>query len=67
MSFWGWRTQEKSKSMKKVELWGYLAPEIEVNAMLVERGFEGSVLGGVDPNPTNPGENPSIPGTDSEW
>lgn len=54
--------------MKRVEQRGYLAPEIEVNAMLVERGFEGSVvLGGVDPNPTNPGENPSIPSTDSEW
>ena len=45
---------------------GYLTPEIEVIKMVVEQGFNGS-LGGEDPTPTNPGENPSLPGEDTEW
>ena len=44
----------------------YLAPEIEVNVVSVEQGFSGS-LGGVDPDPTNPGENPTLPDTDEDW
>ena len=52
--------------MKKFEQRGYLAPEIEVNEVSVEQGFSGS-LGGVDPNPTNPGENPTLPDTDEDW
>jgi hypothetical protein len=44
----------------------YLTPEIEVNEVSVEQGFSGS-LGGVDPNPTNPGENPTLPDTDEDW
>ena len=44
----------------------YLAPEIEVNEISVEQGISVS-LGGVDPNPTNPGENPILPDTDEDW
>ncbi len=45
----------------------YVAPEAEVLEIAVEQGFAGSNLGGVDPNPTNPGENPTLPGEDTEW
>lgn len=44
----------------------YLTPEVEVVEIIVERGICSS-LGGIDPDPTNPGENPSLPGTDTEW
>lgn len=46
---------------------GYLAPEIEVNEVMVEQGIAGSQLGGVDSDPTNPGESPSLPGEDTGW
>lgn len=52
--------------MTKIEQWGYLTPEVEVMDFVVEQGFSGS-LGGVDPNPTNPGENPTLPDTDEDW
>lgn len=53
--------------MKQFKQWGYLTPEIEVNEMSVEHGFLGSELGGVDSNPTNPSETPSLPGEDTDW
>lgn len=53
--------------MKQLKQWGYLIPEIEVNEMSVELGFLGSELGGVDSNPTNPSETPSLPGEDTDW
>lgn len=52
--------------MTKLTKNDYLTPEVEVMDFVVERGF-GDSLGGVDPNPTNLGENPSLPGTDEEW
>lgn len=52
--------------MTKLTKKDYLTPEVEVMEFVIERGF-GDSLGGVDPNPTNPGENPSLPGTDEEW
>lgn len=52
--------------MTKLTKNDYLTPEVQVMEFVVERGF-GDSLGGVDPNPTNPGENPSLPGTDEEW
>ena len=52
--------------MTKLTKNDYLTPEVEVMEFVVERGF-GDSFGGVDPNPTNPGENPSLPGTDEEW
>ena len=51
--------------MKKNEQRCYLTPEVEVMDFVVEQGFSGS-LGGVDPNPTNPGENPTLPDTDED-
>lgn len=56
----------KHITMKRIKSDFYLSPEVEVMDFVVERGF-GDSLGGVDPNPTNPGENPSLPGTDEEW
>ena len=53
--------------MQTNQQWGYLAPEIEVNETCVEQGFIGTQLGGIDPNPTNPGENPQLPEGDTEW
>lgn len=53
--------------MKKSEQRGYLAPEIEVLEMAVEQGFAASQLGGVDANPNNPSETPSVPGDDTDW
>ena len=53
--------------MKQLKQRGYLIPEIEVNEMSVEHGFLGSELGGVDSNPTNPSETPSLPGEDTDW
>ena len=52
--------------MKTSEQRGYLIPEIEVNEICVEQGFLGS-LGGVDSNPTNPSETPSLPSEDTDW
>ena len=52
--------------MTKLTKNDYLTPEVEVMEFVVERGF-GDSLGGVDPNPTNPSENPSLPGTDEDW
>ena len=52
--------------MTKLTKNDYLTPEVEVMEFVVERGF-GDSLGGVVPNSTNPGENPSLPGTDEEW
>ena len=50
--------------MKKVR---YAAPEVEVLDVLVEAGFAASQLGGIDSNPTNPSEQPSVPGDDTDW
>lgn len=52
--------------MKRNKQSAYLAPEIEVLEFIVEQGFNGS-LGGVDPTPSNPGENPEMPDVDDEW
>lgn len=53
--------------MKRNEQRGYLAPEIEVFEMSVEQGFAGSQLGGIDSDPTSPGESPILPGEDTGW
>lgn len=53
--------------MNKNEQRGYLAPEIEVLKMCVEQGFAGSQLGGIDSDPNNPGESPSLPSEDTGW
>lgn len=53
--------------MKKRETLGYNSPEIEVETIDVELGFSGTQLGGIDPNPTNPGENPQLPEGDTDW
>ena len=52
--------------MNKLNKASYLAPEVEVTEMSVERGF-GDSLGGYDPDPTKPGENPALPDEDDEW
>lgn len=52
--------------MKNNKQWGYLAPELEVVHVEVEQGFSGS-YGGVDANPDNPGETPTLPGEDTKW
>ena len=52
--------------MNKLNKTTYLAPKVEVTKMSVERGF-GDSLGGYDPNPNNPGENPALPDEDDEW
>ena len=53
--------------MKTSEQRSYLAPEIEVNDVMVEQGIAASQLGGIDYNPTNPGESPSLPSEDTGW
>ena len=52
--------------MNKTEQRVYLTPEVEVVEFAVEQGFDGS-LGGIDPMPSNPGENPEMPDVDDEW
>ena len=44
----------------------YAVPEVEVLNVIVEQGFSGS-YGGVDANPDNPGETPTLPGEDTKW
>lgn len=44
----------------------YFKPEIEIISIITEQCLAAS-LGGIDPNPTNPGENPTLPDTDDEW
>ena len=53
--------------MKQLKQMGYLIPEIEVNEMSVEPGCLGTEMGGVDSNPTNPSETPSLPDEDTDW
>lgn len=50
--------------MKKVR---YEVPEVEVLDVVAEAGFAASPLGGVDDNPNNPSETPSVPGDDTDW
>lgn len=44
----------------------YITPEIGIINIITEQCLTAS-LGGVDPNPNNPGENPILPDTDEEW
>ena len=44
----------------------YTTPQLRVIHITIERGFNSS-LGGYDPNPDNPGENPITPDTDTDW
>jgi len=44
----------------------YLKPEIDIVDIITEQCFAAS-LGGIDPNPDNPGENPILPDLDDEW
>lgn len=44
----------------------YITPEIEIINIITEQCLTAS-LGGVDPNPDNPGENPTLPDTDEDW
>lgn len=45
----------------------YLTPEIEILNIITEQQCITASLGGTDPNPNNPGENPTPPETDEDW
>lgn len=44
----------------------YLKPEIDIIEIITEQCIALS-FGGIDPDPTNPGENPTLPDTDEDW
>ena len=52
--------------MKREPYYCYISPDVEILRIAVERGYSSS-YGGVDPDPTRPGENIFFPDEDTDW